>query len=60
MDRLILTNVVDNIYDIFAKGGKLDAITVQRAAFARSGDTLLSQHGLVEDQSPQGPIAITW
>jgi hypothetical protein len=21
---------------------------------------ILSQHGLVEDQSPQGPIAITW
>ena len=46
VDRLVLTNVVDNIYDIFAKGGKLDAITVQRAAFARSGDTLLSEHGL--------------
>jgi hypothetical protein len=21
---------------------------------------ILSQHGLVEDQSPEGPIAITW
>ncbi|PYQ81261.1 MAG: hypothetical protein DMG01_04505, partial [Acidobacteria bacterium] len=21
---------------------------------------ILSQHGLVEDQSPKGPIAITW
>ena len=46
VDRLVLTNVVDNVYDIFAKGGKLDTITVQRAAFARSGDTLLSEHGL--------------
>jgi 7,8-dihydropterin-6-yl-methyl-4-(beta-D-ribofuranosyl)aminobenzene 5'-phosphate synthase len=46
VDRLTLTNVVDNVYDIFARGGKLDAITVQRAAFARSGDTLLSEHGL--------------
>jgi 7,8-dihydropterin-6-yl-methyl-4-(beta-D-ribofuranosyl)aminobenzene 5'-phosphate synthase len=46
VDRLVLTNVVDNVYDIFAKGGKLDTVTVQRAAFARSGDTLLSEHGL--------------
>src|SRR5215470_4579876 len=46
VDRLVLTNVVDNVYDIFARGGKLDTITVQRAAFARSGDTLLSEHGL--------------
>ena len=46
VDRLVLTNVVDNIYDIFAKGGKLDTITVQRAAFARAGDTLLAEHGL--------------
>jgi hypothetical protein len=22
--------------------------------------SILSQHGLVEDQSPKGPIAITW
>ena len=34
VDRLVMTNVVDNIYDIFAKGGKLDTITVQRAPFA--------------------------
>jgi 7,8-dihydropterin-6-yl-methyl-4-(beta-D-ribofuranosyl)aminobenzene 5'-phosphate synthase len=46
VDRLVLTNVVDNVYDIFAKGGTLDAITVQRAPFVRVGDTLLSEHGL--------------
>jgi len=46
VDRLVLTVVVDNVYDIFAKGGKLDAITVQRAPFVRTGDTLLSEHGL--------------
>lgn len=46
VDRLTLTNVVDNVYDIFARGGKLDTITVQRAAFARAGDTLLAEHGL--------------
>ena len=28
VDRLVLTVVVDNVYDIFAKGGKLDTITV--------------------------------
>src|SRR5713101_2280616 len=46
VDRLVMTNVVDNVYDIFAKGGKLDAITVQRAPFVRAGDTLLAEHGL--------------
>jgi 7,8-dihydropterin-6-yl-methyl-4-(beta-D-ribofuranosyl)aminobenzene 5'-phosphate synthase len=30
----------------FARGGKLDTITVQRAPFVRAGDTLLSEHGL--------------
>ena len=45
VDRLVMTNVVDNIYDIFAKGGKLDAISVQRAAFDPKA-SLLSQHGL--------------
>ncbi len=45
VDRLVMTNVVDNIYDIFAKGGKLDSITVQRAPFP--GKTpLLAEHGL--------------
>jgi hypothetical protein len=28
VDRLVLTNVVDNVYNIFAKGGKLDTVTV--------------------------------
>ena len=31
VDRLVMTNVVDNVYDIFAKGGRLDTITVERA-----------------------------
>ena len=46
VDRLVLTNVVDNVYDVFAKGGKLDTITVQRPPFVTSADTLLAQHGL--------------
>src|SRR2546427_899148 len=46
VDRLVMTNVVDNIYDIFAKGGKLDTITVQRAALRFGADTLLAEHGL--------------
>src|SRR5262245_53062314 len=46
VDRLVVTNVVDNVYDVFAKGGKLDTITVQRPPFVASGDTLLAQHGL--------------
>jgi metal-dependent hydrolase (beta-lactamase superfamily II) len=46
VDRLIMTNVVDNIYDIFAKGGKLDTITVQRAPFAFGVATPLAEFEL--------------
>jgi 7,8-dihydropterin-6-yl-methyl-4-(beta-D-ribofuranosyl)aminobenzene 5'-phosphate synthase len=45
VDRLVMTNVVDNMYDIFAKGGKLDTITVQRTPVNPKAP-LLSQHGL--------------
>jgi len=45
VDRLVMTNVVDNVYDIFAKGGKLDSITVQRAALDPKA-SLLAEHGL--------------
>ncbi len=46
VDRLVMTNVVDNIYDIFAKGGKLDSITVQRAPLLPGQTPLLAEHGL--------------
>lgn len=46
VDRLVMTNVVDNIYDIFAKGGRLDAITVQRTPLGAGGAPLLAEHGL--------------
>ena len=45
VDRLVMTNVVDNVYDIFAKGGKLDTITVQRAALNPKAP-LAAEHGL--------------
>lgn len=45
VDRLVMTNVVDNIYDIFAKAGKLDTITVQRTPI-KPGGALLAEHGL--------------
>ena len=45
VDRLVMTNVVDNVYDVFAKGGKLDTIAVQRSPLGRDG-TLLAEHGL--------------
>jgi 7,8-dihydropterin-6-yl-methyl-4-(beta-D-ribofuranosyl)aminobenzene 5'-phosphate synthase len=45
VDRLVMTNVVDNIYDIFAKGGKLDTITVQRTPLSVQ-TPLLAEHGL--------------
>lgn len=47
VDRLVLTNVVDNVYDIFAKGGRLGSIAVQRTPLARGGEvSLLAEHGL--------------
>jgi 7,8-dihydropterin-6-yl-methyl-4-(beta-D-ribofuranosyl)aminobenzene 5'-phosphate synthase len=44
VDRLVLTNVVDNIYDIFAKAGRLNTITVQRTPVGPA--PLLAEHGL--------------
>ncbi len=44
VDRLVLTNVVDNIYDIFAKAGRLDAVTVERTPIGAT--PLLAEHGL--------------
>src|SRR5260370_1070276 len=49
VDRLVMTNLVDNIYDIFAKGGKLGDVTVTRNTlpFPYGSDVaLLSEHGL--------------
>ena len=46
VDRLVMTTVVDNIYDIFAKGGKLDSITVERAPYRGKVNALLAEHGL--------------
>src|SRR5262249_1114832 len=37
--------VVDNVYDVFAKAGKLDTIAVQRTPLGKPG-TLLAEHGL--------------
>jgi len=45
VDRLVLTNVVDNVYDVFARSGRLDTVTVQRTGLGRSG-SLLAEHGL--------------
>src|SRR5258708_37465275 len=49
IDRLVMTSLVDNIYDIFAKGGKLGSLTVTRNTlpFPYGSDVaLLSEHGL--------------
>jgi 7,8-dihydropterin-6-yl-methyl-4-(beta-D-ribofuranosyl)aminobenzene 5'-phosphate synthase len=45
VDRLVMTNVVDNVYDLFARGGKLDTISVQRVTVP-SSPSPLSEHGL--------------
>src|SRR5947207_9329493 len=55
VDRLVMTNVVDNIYDIFAKGGKLDTISVTRTTPPASR-ALLAEHGLAYHlESNRGP-----
>jgi len=49
VDQLVLTCVVDNSYDIFAKGGKFGELTVQRTPVPYpygSGVMLLAEHGL--------------
>src|SRR2546425_9897397 len=40
VDRLVLTHVVDKVYDAFARGGKLDTITVPRGARDPKGPLL--------------------
>jgi 7,8-dihydropterin-6-yl-methyl-4-(beta-D-ribofuranosyl)aminobenzene 5'-phosphate synthase len=49
VDQLVMTNVVDNIYDIFAKAGTMGDVTVQRTPTPSpqgSQPMLLSEHGL--------------
>jgi len=46
VDRLVMTNVVDNIYDVFAKAGKLDSITIERTGLRFGAESLLAEHGL--------------
>src|ERR671930_2642853 len=46
VDQLVMTNVVDNIYDVFAKRGKIGAVTVQRPAYPPRSLMPLSEHGL--------------
>src|SRR5919201_3804768 len=49
VDQLIMTNVVDNIYDVSAKGGKMGNVMVQRSPLPSppgSRPALLSEHGL--------------
>jgi hypothetical protein len=44
----------------FMSGGdRVIGLTIGKTAKAYPA-SILSQHGLVEDQSPKGPIAITW
>jgi 7,8-dihydropterin-6-yl-methyl-4-(beta-D-ribofuranosyl)aminobenzene 5'-phosphate synthase len=49
VDQLAMTSAVDNIYDVFAKGGKIGDVMVQRTPLPwppGSRPTLLSEHGL--------------
>ena len=49
VERLVMTNVVDNVYDVFARAGKIGDLTVQRAPLPPAGapgPAMLSEHGL--------------
>src|SRR5215831_2026743 len=49
VDRLVMTNLVDNVYDVFAKSGRIGNISVTRNTlpFPYGSDvSLLSEHGL--------------
>ncbi|MGC1452599.1 MAG: MBL fold metallo-hydrolase [Candidatus Sulfotelmatobacter sp.] len=48
-DRLVVTNLVDDIYDVYAKGGKIGNLTITRNTLPHpygSEVSLLSEHGL--------------
>ena len=49
VDQLVMTSVVDNIHDVFAKGGKMGDVMVQRTPLpwpTGSRPMLLTEHGL--------------
>lgn len=46
VDRLVMTNAVDNLYDIFARAGSHDGLAVQRTPLGAGGAPLLAEHGL--------------
>jgi 7,8-dihydropterin-6-yl-methyl-4-(beta-D-ribofuranosyl)aminobenzene 5'-phosphate synthase len=49
VDRLVVTNLVDNVYDVYAKGGRIGNLTITRSTlpFPYGSDVmLLSEHGL--------------
>ena len=49
VDRLVVTNLVDNVYDVYAKGGRIGNLTVTRNTLPYpygSDVMLLSEHGL--------------
>jgi len=46
VDRLVMTNVVDNVYDIFARGGNIGDLNVQRTPLRPGQTSLLAEHGL--------------
>jgi 7,8-dihydropterin-6-yl-methyl-4-(beta-D-ribofuranosyl)aminobenzene 5'-phosphate synthase len=49
VDQLVMTNVVDNIYDVFARGGQIGDLMVRRTGVTRPPGSplqLISEHGL--------------
>src|SRR4051812_44236415 len=49
VDQLAMTSVVDNVFDVFARGGQIGNLAVRRRGVTNplgSGPQLLSEHGL--------------
>ena len=49
VDRLVMTNLVDNVYDVYAKGGRIGNLTITRSTLPYpygSDVMLLPEHGL--------------
>ena len=49
VDRLVMTTVVDNFYDAFARSAKLDLITVQRTLLPPGRPLAVPRQRLHED-----------
>src|SRR5437870_6539704 len=45
VDRLVMTNLMDNVYDVFARAGRVGNLTVQRTPLFAT-PRIMAEHGL--------------